>query len=107
MMLPFIKSGGGGRRNILQHQEMNIIEYVTGSWEVTFILVTATYQHSFHITLRLVIVLLKTPYSYLHFYITVLVHVNRGWCYNQLKFFFPLPPPQEHLELSKNACVSF
>lgn len=39
------------QRKILQHQEMNIIEYVTGSWEVTVILVTAAYQHSFHITL--------------------------------------------------------
>lgn len=39
------------KKEILQYQEMNIIEYVTGSWGVTFILVTAAYQHCFHITL--------------------------------------------------------
>lgn len=39
------------KKKILQHQDMNVIEYVTESWEVTLILVTAAYQQCFHITL--------------------------------------------------------
>ena len=109
MMLPFTKFRKKKEKMLLQHQEINIIEYVTGSWGVTLTVVTAAYQHHFHVTLWWVMILLKTPYSYLHFHTAVLVRVNRGRCYVQwkVKFFFPLPPPQEHSTLSRNACVSF